>query len=132
MSEDVYQAFAARVLWQVEQGQERAELRLEPPSLGRMAIRVDVDGERLALSIQVQQGAAREALENALPRLREMVAEQGLSLGDVDISGGEGESGAGAAQGEGAPQPGPAHAGESAESGSAPLAVPDRLFDGYA
>ena len=38
------------------------------------------------LHVRMNFGQVREAVEQALPRLREMLAEQGVGLGDVDVS----------------------------------------------
>ena len=128
------QAFATRVLWQLDRGLERAEIQLEPPELGRLAIRVEMDGDRLNLQVQAQNAVAREALESALPRLRELLAEQGLSLGDADISsGGEEHSASGTGrEGTSADNVEVAEAEDSAQGGDRSQGAPDRLYDGYA
>ena len=90
----------------VNQQVQAAEIKLNPPNLGAVEVRVNVDGDEVQVSFTAQQGLAREALEAAIPRLREMFAEQGLNLADVDVSprdSGErrGREAAEATQGEG-------------------------------
>lgn len=79
-------AVGQRVLWLVDQRGQTAQLRLNPPELGPVEVRLRMDGEQVHLSFSAGHVQVREALEQALPRLREMFAEAGLSLGNVDVS----------------------------------------------
>ena len=65
---------------------QAAEMRLDPPDLGRLNIRLNMSQEQATLSFQVTTPQAREALEQSLPRLREMLAEQGIALADANVS----------------------------------------------
>ncbi|TMN34952.1 flagellar hook-length control protein FliK [Pseudoalteromonas sp. S2755] len=65
---------------------KEAEIRLDPPELGAMQIRIKTDAEQAQVNIVVQNQQAKELLEQSLPRLREMLAEQGIELGDSQIS----------------------------------------------
>ena len=66
---------------------QAAEIRLDPPDLGRLNIRLSLNQDQAAaVSFQVSNGQAREALEQSLPRLREMLAEQGIQLADANVS----------------------------------------------
>lgn len=65
---------------------QAAEMRLDPPDLGRLTIRLNMNQEQAAVSFQVTTPQAREALEQSLPRLRELLQEQGIELADADIS----------------------------------------------
>ncbi|UDM62187.1 flagellar hook-length control protein FliK [Pseudoalteromonas piscicida] len=65
---------------------KEAEIRLDPPELGAMQIRIKSDAEQAQVNIVVQNQQAKELLEQSLPRLREMLAEQGIELGDSQIS----------------------------------------------
>ena len=92
-----------RVLWLVGQRGSVAELRLDPPELGSLEIRIRQKKDATSVSFVVQSSSAREAVELALPRLREIFAEAGLSLQSMDVSerqsgerrGDEGERGTG-------------------------------------
>ncbi|WP_298440425.1 flagellar hook-length control protein FliK [uncultured Ferrimonas sp.] len=63
-----------------------AEIRLDPPELGALQVRVQMNGDQANVQIVAQQGQARDLIEQALPRLREMLQQQGLQLGQTDIS----------------------------------------------
>lgn len=64
---------------------QRADIRLDPPELGNVQIRVNVSGEQTTVQFQVQNAQAREAIESAMPRLREMMEQQGLNLADTHV-----------------------------------------------
>jgi hypothetical protein len=106
-------AFGNGVRWMVNQNVQVAELRLSPPSLGPLEVRLQVEGDRTHVNIVAPHATTREAVEAALPRLREMFAESGLNLGDVNVrqdSPGHG----GTARGE---QPGQVSSATSGTSG---------------
>lgn len=63
-----------------------AEMRLDPPELGRLNIRLQMSGEQQAsVAFIVNSPQAREAIEHAMPRLREMLEEQGIQLTDSNV-----------------------------------------------
>ena len=68
---------------------KEAEIRLDPPEMGSMQIRIRSDAEQAQINFVVQNQQAKEALEQSLPRLREMLAQQGIELGDSSISYGD-------------------------------------------
>jgi flagellar hook-length control protein FliK len=89
-------ALGDRVQWMANQNVQLAELKLNPPGLGPLEVRVRVEGDRTHITFLASQANVREAVDAALPRLREMFAEGGLNLGDVTVGhrdGGEGRGG---------------------------------------
>lgn len=80
------QALSDRVVWVVNQKFQGAEIKLNPPQLGPIEVRIQMHHDQAQVSFTAQHGAARDALEAALPRLREMFAANGLGLGDVNVS----------------------------------------------
>ncbi|MCK7459240.1 flagellar hook-length control protein FliK [Idiomarina aminovorans] len=64
---------------------QRADIRLDPPELGSVQIRVNMNGEQASVQFQVQSAQARDAVETAMPRLREMLEQQGISLSDTQV-----------------------------------------------
>ncbi|MBW3164289.1 flagellar hook-length control protein FliK [Ferrimonas balearica] len=63
-----------------------AELRLDPPELGALQVRIQMNGDQAQVQIQTQHAQARDLLEQALPRLREMLQGQGIQLADANVS----------------------------------------------
>ena len=62
-----------------------AEIRLTPAELGPVRVQVNVEDGAANITFQAQHAMTREAIEQALPRLREMFAESGLSLGQTSV-----------------------------------------------
>lgn len=82
-----------RLVILVQQGLQQAQLRVHPEHLGPMDVRLRIEGESVQLTLGSPHASVREALEGALPRLRETLAEHGLSLSQAQVGGGEGQSG---------------------------------------
>ena len=64
---------------------QTAEIRLTPAELGPLRIQVAVDDGAASVTFHAASAVTRDAIEQALPRLREMLAESGLTLGQTDI-----------------------------------------------
>ena len=75
-----------RVLWLVNQNGQQAELRLNPPELGPLEVRIALNNDQATLHFTVHNGVVRDAVEAALPRLREGLADAGLALNDVFVA----------------------------------------------
>lgn len=76
-----------RVAWMVQGELREAQLQLHPRSLGPVEVRIAYGHEQqLNVSFTAANPLAREALDAALPRLREMFEQQGLDLADANIS----------------------------------------------
>lgn len=75
-----------RVMLMSNNGVNFADIRLDPADLGKMQIKMSQDGDQVNVSFIVQQPHAKEALESALPKLKEMLAEQGIEMGEGAIS----------------------------------------------
>lgn len=80
------QALGDKVLWLVNRQMQGAELRLNPPQLGPLEVRIAVDQDQARVLFMSQNVAVREAVEAALPRLREMLGASGFDQIDVNVS----------------------------------------------
>lgn len=76
----------SRLTMMVEQGKHTASLRLSPEHLGPLEIRIAVNDDQASVWFGAANSDTRAAIENALPKLREMFASQGLSLADAGVS----------------------------------------------
>ena len=63
-----------------------AELQLDPPELGPLQVRVQVQNDQVSVSFVSGNAGVREALDQTATRLRELCDQQGLNLVDVDVS----------------------------------------------
>ena len=75
-----------------------AELVLTPPHLGRVEVQLTVNGDQTSVTFVAATPAAREALEQALPKLREFLADAGINLAQASV-GGDAQAGQGNADG---------------------------------
>ena len=78
--------FGQKVQWMVNQSVSGAQIRLNPQHLGPIEVRVQVQNDQATISFTAQHGATREAIDSALPRLREMLSDQQVALLDVNVS----------------------------------------------
>ncbi|WP_429063948.1 flagellar hook-length control protein FliK [Aeromonas bestiarum] len=63
---------------------QQAEIQLDPLGLGKMKIQIQIGADNQAnVHFVVQHGQTREMLEQAMPRLRDMLAGQGIQLGQT-------------------------------------------------
>ncbi|MDH5446340.1 MAG: flagellar hook-length control protein FliK [Gammaproteobacteria bacterium] len=76
-----------RVHWMVSQNINEAKIRLNPPELGMLEIRVQFgNDQQTSISFSSPHSQVRDVLETSVPRLRELFNENGLNLGNVDVS----------------------------------------------
>jgi flagellar hook-length control protein FliK len=80
------QGMAKQILLMVNQNIGTAEIRLNPAHLGPIEILIDMREDQVNVSMSSRHASVREAMEQALPRLREMLQENGFNLADTDIS----------------------------------------------
>lgn len=78
--------FADRVSFAVRQSLQEAEIRLNPPQLGQVDVRIVMHNDQASLMFSSPHGAVRDAIEASVARLRDMLAESGFSLVNVDVS----------------------------------------------
>ena len=66
---------------------QTAEIRLSPAELGPLRIQVAVEDGATSVTFIAQHALTRDAIEQALPRLREMLADNGLTLAQTSVGG---------------------------------------------
>ncbi|MEH6649256.1 MAG: flagellar hook-length control protein FliK [Motiliproteus sp.] len=79
-------AASQRILWMAGQNVSSVELKLDPPELGSLSVRLNIQGDQASLSFSSPHAHVREVLEQQMPRLREMLAENGIELDQADVS----------------------------------------------
>jgi flagellar hook-length control protein FliK len=88
-------ALGARMVWNVSNGVQSASLDLNPRDLGPVNVLLHVSDDEVSLAFNSQHAVVREAIEAALPRLRDMLASSGFELAGVEIGADPRERGAG-------------------------------------
>lgn len=85
------QQLGQKVVWMVAGGDQSASLTLNPPDLGPLQVVLNVSNDSATATFTAHQAETRQAIENALPKLREMMSEAGIMLGDASVSAGSQE-----------------------------------------
>jgi flagellar hook-length control protein FliK len=78
-----------KVAWVAREGGHTAHIRLDPPELGSLTVKISVDNDsNTQVSFIAATPQARDLLEGQMNRLRDMLAQQGMDLSraDVDVS----------------------------------------------
>ncbi|NOJ24357.1 flagellar hook-length control protein FliK [Vibrio coralliilyticus] len=76
---------AERVQMMMSKNLKNIDIRLDPPELGRLQIRMNMTGDGATVHFTVANQQARDVIEQSMPRLREMLAQQGVQLGDSSV-----------------------------------------------
>lgn len=71
--------------WMVDNGKHTASLKLSPEHLGPVEVRIDLNKDQVSVWFTAANGETRSAIEQALPKLREMMESQGMSLTDAGV-----------------------------------------------
>ncbi len=83
-----------KLVWMAGSQTQHAELVLNPPHLGRVEVSLSLHGDQASAQFVSHNPEVRDALEAALPRLREMLAGAGVNLGQTQVgSGATGDTG---------------------------------------
>lgn len=76
---------AQKVVWMTSQQTQVAEIHLNPAHLGPVEVMLSISQDQATAQFVSQHPAVRDAIQDALPRLREMLAESGIQLGNVMV-----------------------------------------------
>ena len=82
------QAIGGRLSFMAKNGLTTAKLHLKPAEMGPIEVTVKMQEDQASVSFNAQHATTREALEVAIPRLREMFSQSGLNLADADVQSG--------------------------------------------
>lgn len=74
-----------RIVWMANRMESHAELVLTPPQMGRVEVSLTISGDQASANFASANPAVRDALEAALPRLREVLADAGIQLGQAQV-----------------------------------------------
>jgi len=79
--------FSQKITWLASSNQgQTAELHLNPPQLGPLDVVIKVSGDQATALFTSPHAAVREAVEQAMPKLRDMLADNGITLGNATVS----------------------------------------------
>ncbi|GHC26148.1 flagellar hook-length control protein FliK [Aidingimonas halophila] len=67
------------------QGDQQVDLKLNPPELGPLSVSLKVGDQGAQAQFLSSHAQVRQAVEQAIPQLREALEEQGISLGEAMV-----------------------------------------------
>lgn len=76
-----------RLVYLVKQDIQHAEIRLNPAHMGPIEVRLTMQNDQAHLTMTATHSVTRDALEAALPKLREMFADAGVTLNGASVTG---------------------------------------------
>jgi flagellar hook-length control protein FliK len=79
------QSLGDKVVWLARTDQQTAQISINPPQLGPMQISINLQGDQATAVFASPHAEVRQAIEDALPRLREMLSGAGITLGDANV-----------------------------------------------
>ncbi len=79
------QALGDKVIWAARNDVQTAQISINPPQLGPMQISLSLSGDQATAVFASAHGEVRQAIEAAMPQLREMLSASGITLGDASV-----------------------------------------------
>lgn len=79
------QDFGTRVVWMAKHDQQVAQININPPQLGPIQISISISGDQTSAIFASPHAEVRQAIQDSLPQLREMLANAGISLGQANV-----------------------------------------------
>ena len=75
-----------KIMWLASNDKQSAQITLNPQQMGPIEISLSLDKGSASASFTSANAEVRNALETAMPRLREMFASAGIELGQTNVS----------------------------------------------
>lgn len=79
------QELGEKMIWLAGRQGQVAEMVLNPPQLGTLEVRLTLSGGEAGAQFYSANPVVRETIESALPRLRDMLAQAGINLGEANV-----------------------------------------------
>ncbi|MBR4876329.1 MAG: flagellar hook-length control protein FliK, partial [Rhodocyclaceae bacterium] len=80
---------SVRLSWLAQRGESKAELVLSPPNMGKLGVSLHMNGDQMTAQFVTASAATRDMLEQAMPRLRELLQQANIELAQADVSTGD-------------------------------------------
>lgn len=79
------QQFGDKIVWLARNDQQSAQLTINPPQLGPVQISLNLSGDQASIAFASPHADVRQAIESAMPHLKEMLASAGINLGQSNV-----------------------------------------------
>ena len=76
---------AERVQVMMSKNLKHVDIRLDPPELGKLQIKLSLNQDQASVQFTVGNQQTRDLVEQAMPRLRELLNQQGLQLAQTSV-----------------------------------------------
>jgi len=77
--------FGERLVWMARNDQQSAQININPPQLGPLQITLHLNGDQANALFVSPHAEVRQAIDAAMPQLREMLQSAGITLGDASV-----------------------------------------------
>ncbi|MGF1859411.1 flagellar hook-length control protein FliK [Photobacterium profundum] len=74
-----------RINMMMSKNLKHVDIRLDPPELGKLQIRLSLNQDQASVQFTVGNQQTRDLVEHSMPRLREMLHQQGLQLAQSSV-----------------------------------------------
>jgi len=78
-------ALKDKVMVMMNQKLQKVEIRLDPQELGNVNVKINLQSEQATINFTVQNPQAKEAFDQNLGRLKDMLAQSGVDVGDANV-----------------------------------------------
>lgn len=85
-STELGNGLSERVNWMINQKQNTATIRLDPPLLGKLDVQIKIADDATTVLFHTQHAQTRDLIESASLRLRDFLQESGYQNVNVDVS----------------------------------------------
>ena len=79
------QQFGEKIVWLAKNDQQSAQININPPELGPVQITLNLSGDQAKVTFASPHAEVRQAIESALPQLKEMLSSAGINLGQTNV-----------------------------------------------
>lgn len=73
------------VVWLAKSEQQSAQIHINPPQLGPVQITLNLSGDQASIAFASPHSEVRQAIQDAMPQLREMLSSAGINLGQTNV-----------------------------------------------
>ncbi|WP_318509167.1 flagellar hook-length control protein FliK [Photobacterium leiognathi] len=84
--EQAGEQISERINMMMAKNLKQVDIRLDPPELGKIQIKLTLNQDQASVQFTVNNSQTRDMVEHAMPRLREMMHQQGLQLAQGSVS----------------------------------------------
>ena len=85
MRKDFNEAVKEKVMVMINQKLQQIDIQLDPPEFGSMQVKIHMQNDQAVVNFVVQNQQAKEALDQNLDKLKNMMADSGVDVGDANV-----------------------------------------------